>query len=342
MAQSDYRAGSIVTNSGDTVHGFIDYKADYKLYSLCQFKTTNSDRVRKYHAWDIKGYQFDKEQRIFYSDSVTVDGNYELLFLEVVLEGKLNLYKYTDKDLINYFFIKRSGESKVSYIPFKRYYEKLLIDNYYQRIIPHKTTNHIDTLKKFMGDAPSIYPLIEKIVEPTEYNLIKLIKLYHDKICYTGICITHEKKKYPLRLFVTPGFYYSFNKIINYTDNNLYGGFTTSIGILNSNERLFLKTGLFVTKNNSSYQTNKSYFYNIPLQLEYRFPLKTIQPVIACGFYLNSIYVLPPLALTTGINIALSKKIALTLAPEFYFIPEGDIQVVPIFFNVFGGLQIKL
>lgn len=348
LAQSDFRLGSIVTNKGDTVHGLIDYQADYKLQATCRFKTADKESIDNYKASDIKGFRFDKEQRIFFTDSVKVDGNYHLIFLEIILEGKLSLYKFVETTLVDYFFIKRSGEKFLSYIPFKKYYEKTTSDHglsTYIQTIEHTSTNHIDTLKKCMSDAPSIYREIEKVKEPTEASLIKILKLYHEKICYKNVCITHQKQKQPLQVFVTPTLEYICNRNELYDGNDLYKGITASIGILKSNERLFLKTGFLLAKNNSKIQTDQNYFYVIPLQLEYRFPKRMIQPIVNYGLNYNSIYDMFVPVLSTNVDIWFSKHIAVTAGTEFYFEPFVPFPVVPkgfISYSFFAGLQIKL
>ncbi len=348
VAQSDFRLGSIVTNKGDTVHGLIDYQADYKLQASCRFKTANKESIDNYNASDIKGFRFDKEQRFFITDSVTVNEKYHLIFLEIILEGKLNLYRFTETTLVNYFFIKRSGDTFLSYIPFKKYYEKIASNHglsTYTQNIEHTSTNHIDTLKKCMSDAPSIYSEIEKIKEPTEASLIKILKLYHEKICYKNVCITHQKQKKTVQLFVTPTLEYTCNRNVLYDGNDLYKGITASIGILGSNERLFLKTGLLLAKNNSKIQTDQNYFYTIPLQLEYRFPKRMIQPIVTYGLNYNSIYDMFMPVLSTNVNIWFSKHIAVTVGPEFCFEPFVPFPVLPrgfISYSFFAGLQIRL
>jgi len=50
--------------------------------------------------------------------------------------------------------------------------------NKYSRIITRTTTNHIDSLKMLLSDAPNIFDQIEKIEEPNFKNLKKLLYNY--------------------------------------------------------------------------------------------------------------------------------------------------------------------
>jgi len=190
-----------------------------------------------------------------------------------------------------------------------------------------------------MSNAPSIYPDIEKMVEPTEKDLVKLFRLYHTKIGYENLSVIHEKSKVPIQFYITPSLGYILNQ------NKMYGGLTSSIGMVKSNERLFLKAGLYIENYKSETQINQKLQYLIRCQFEYRFPQKTIQPMLAYGLNYNlTTNDLVPV-LTTNVNIWLSKQIALTIAPEFYLSPLFYLPVIPtgfISYNLIAGLQIKI
>jgi hypothetical protein len=350
-ALNDFRAGTIVKHNGDTVHGLINYQPDYNLCQVCEFKTTKKEPLQLLYAWDIKTYQFDHERRKFVSDSVSYEEFTEKqMFLEVILEGKLNLYHIVEKNLIDRFFIKKPGQPKISYIPFRRYYEKIRYDhgfNVYEKIETHNTTNHIDTLKKFMSDRPDIFPTIEKIDEPNQSNLKKLFNLYVGSLNNNAQNFTYIKADSKFNFLVTPGAYYCFNRSGVYALTNMYGGAIVSFGVLKSNEHWYFKTGILLSKNAhyDSSNSDTNYFYKIPFQVEYCGSKKLIQPVIAYGYNYNSIYGFPTLSLTTGMNINLSKKIAINISPEFDFLALSFPPLVPtdfLSYNLFAGIQIKL
>lgn len=56
-AQSDFRPGYIIQNSGDTLYGQIDYRGDLLMGSVCKFKGA-VDTTQAYAPSDIMAYRF--------------------------------------------------------------------------------------------------------------------------------------------------------------------------------------------------------------------------------------------------------------------------------------------
>lgn len=160
IAQKDYEPGYIITNSKDTIAGFVkDRKSPPfgKLYDKIHFK--NSHEKRKYKPNQILGYkQGNREFESLWlqTDGYLIDEKYssnpnngEKQFLKVDLKGYLTLYQMeiTDPD-----------SDYIDQIPlFKRKDE-----NYLQRV-----TQGIFGLKKkkleiYFKDCPEIISKIEK------------------------------------------------------------------------------------------------------------------------------------------------------------------------------------
>ena len=58
FAQRDFREGYIVTNEGDSISGWINYKERQKSNEFCAFKKNKTDIVKNYTPDQIKGYRF--------------------------------------------------------------------------------------------------------------------------------------------------------------------------------------------------------------------------------------------------------------------------------------------
>jgi hypothetical protein len=281
--------------------------------------------------------------------------------LKNLVTGKLNLYMQTDADSKNYFYLQREKESQLIRIPFSKKANKfqngLIIENK-----SNYSTSHIDTLKKYMADAQVLFADIDAIEVPTASNLTKLLKEYNSFIDEKSYTAKHAIKRLPINLYVTPGMFFT-----SYKEYNNFWGSNITLGFVNSNEHLFFKTGVFVSfyRSYEASSVNNEFLtlkmFKIPLQLEYRFAEKFIQPRIAfgCNFYRGAstkvrevVYPQLPMnvsvfqpTVSAGLSMKVSDRISLTLMPEVEFLLKKNETIMPErynMFNLFTGIQIKL
>lgn len=109
FAQADFRPGYIITNTGETVQGLIDYRMDGRSQRLCTFKKDASAAPVDYgpgdiQAWQIIGYKLF-ESKVVPQD--TVGGENMSLFLEVLVKGKASLYF---NSLNSRFYVGKGGD----------------------------------------------------------------------------------------------------------------------------------------------------------------------------------------------------------------------------------------
>lgn len=123
MAQSNFQKGYVVTNSGDTLRGYVDYKERAVNPTSFNFKT-ETGVVRKYTLTDCSAYGVDnmdafrrKEVSMTLSKIATselsngpdLSTTMDTVFLKVILEGeKVSLFSYTD-NIKERFYISRKG-----------------------------------------------------------------------------------------------------------------------------------------------------------------------------------------------------------------------------------------
>lgn len=350
FAGQDFRRGYIVTNNGDTINGFIDHQPDYNLKDSCRFTTNISDSGKKYFPAELNGFHFDKESRRFVKATLPGDNASQIIFIEELASGKLNLYVHTDLNHGRNFYIRKANETSLVEVPYsiqtKKYYNGLVINS-----MVNGTTNHIDTLKKYMADAEPLYRDIEMIETPTKTKLVKLIKEYNSFTNEKAYIAEHAIKRLPWNLYISPGLF--FTSLKRYV---LLGGTEVCIGFANTNQHYFLKTGIFLssTRDYEASSANSDYakhtLIKVPLQFEYRFPDKLIQPRISvgCNYYAgDSISVLHP-SISAGINLKVSDRVSFVLMPGMEF--KGFRFVSPVLdwfsrynnFSLFTGIQIKL
>jgi len=182
IAQKDYESGYIITNSNDTIAGFVKDRKSHpfgKLYKKIYFK--NSTKKRKYGPQQILGYK--QGNRKFESLWLEISGhlieeNYtsitnvgEKQFLKVDLKGFLTLYQMEITD---------SGTDYIDQIPlFKREGENFLI----------RVTQGVFGLKKkklqiYFMDCPE---LMRKIVNQELKTPIEIAKFYNTWIMENSI-----------------------------------------------------------------------------------------------------------------------------------------------------------
>lgn len=281
---------------------------------------------------------------------------------ELLRSGKMNLYLRTDVADEQYFYIQKGTGTRLIELPFTKMkelnYQGILIHSYSSH-----TTNHMDTLKKYMADAMLLYPSIEEISTPTKTKLLKLIDEYNSYTDENTYIQKHTIKRLPLNVDVVPGFNYV---VANLSNHVVKFGSLLDIGFINSNKHLYLKSGLFVftgyTPLTDRYYDPASaeYEYNyyppattflIPLQIEFRFAEKAIQPLLSVGYNLYlfdeikpyNVSLLP--VISPGINFQMGQRFSVRLNIEFEFKNKTLIAYIPETFKragVFFGLHIKL
>lgn len=283
-AQTDFRPGYVIENSGDTLHGKIDYRSDFLMSSICKFKT-NENTIIKFSPKDIIAYRFI-EGKYFVSREI----NSKRVFLEYLIKGKVNIYNMRDETGDHYFLDKE--EVKLTELP---YVEGIkYIDD---KQVFYNTTKHIGILNYYMQDAPDFQSRIAKIGKPEHYSLIKLAEDYHNTLCKDIKCIVFEKKVPFLKIAFEP--FFGFGEF-NRTYSDIGSFYSVGANILlwgpKLNEKVYFKTGLVYSK------YNKGHFYKFPLQIQYIFPLKRIRPTVSIGLdlYYNHLYIGSTLHISGG------------------------------------------
>ncbi|MBN2610337.1 MAG: hypothetical protein JXB00_02160 [Bacteroidales bacterium] len=266
-AQPDYRPGYIITLSGDTIHGEIDYRGDYFLGVNCQFKKRGETKTVPYTPGEIHGYRFDNG-RYFVSRSVEPG---EWLFLEYVVKGKLNLYYHRGKYDDNYYIDKEGFPLKL--LP---YNEKFVVRDDGTRAL-FQSKIHVGVLNIYTEDAPEIQNDILEITEPDEQNLIRIAETYHKAVCKDEECIVYGKNTAPIKVSAELAYGFSaFNTgdmIFNEKANEL--GTFVYVWMPGLNEKFSVKTGLLYNTYHNEYF---KYMLKIPTHLYYQYPVYRLKP----------------------------------------------------------------
>lgn len=187
-SQNDWKPGYIIKNSGDTVFGLIDNR-DSKTNSVhCYFRKDGLSETIIFGPKDIAGYRFN-DGKFFISKDIPVEDSTRKIFLEFLIEGKVDVFHYQDDK--SHFFIEKEGKlyelkntTEIKEVKGTKYF----IDK----------REYVVTMNSLMQDA-NIQPIIYTSKLDSK-SLIKVAKKYHERVCSDEQCIIYEKKNKPIHL----------------------------------------------------------------------------------------------------------------------------------------------
>ena len=317
-AQTDFRLGYVIKAEHDTLAGEIDYRGDIKMSQFCKFRSDESHEVVKFSPNDILGFRFVGSK---YFVSKEVEGN--KVFLEFLIQGKINMYYLRDSAGDHFFLEKEEGQvielpynEGITYIDGKEY--------------AFKTKGYIGILNHYMQDAPALKSRIDNIKKPEQASLIKLAEDYHNIVCKDGVCIIYEKRQPGLKinLEATSGLV-NFNNQADFEDKTYFmGGLIAHIWMPRTNEKLYLRTGLLfsVVKGDDG----NSFLYKVPIQFEYMYPKGIFRPVCSIGVNVYYPYY-QTIAFMAGLNIRLAEKVDMRISYDidFGFGSNENFSLIP-------------
>ena len=311
FSQSDYRQGYIILNNNDTLFGFIDYQKDNLMATGCDFKSTDLKTNTVYLPGEISGYRFI-DNKFFQTKNI----NGKMVFLEVLIKGKLNVYYMQNENYGSQYFIEKQ-DKKLIELPYLE--ETRMNENQVSYLYTSKT--HIGLLTYYTFDAPQLKPRINELGKPEHENLIALAKAYHNMVCSSESCTTYEKKKVPIKIGIEiSAGALKFSSLITSSKNYyLNSSFLFKFLLSQQNERLYFKTGFQYAR--PEIKKDEVSWLKIPIHFEYRLPYKYICPSVSFGpnIYKTNFGLHASLGFTLGIYIKLDKLMYLSLYSDTDF-----------------------
>lgn len=305
ISQTDFRPGYVISNSGDTLMGMVDYRNDPLMATQCRFKS-ESNIITEYTPGELIGYRFTDGK--YY---IAKDVNGAKKFLECLIEGRVDIY-YMRDETGNHYYIDKEG-LRMSEIPYEK--ENRYVND---RLVEYESKNHIGLLTVFMQDAPQLQSKINSMKRPTHKGLIKLAEEYNNTMDGKQSSIIYEKK--PPLFNILPELMGQYTKytFIESPDDKYYihFGIIGHVWMPSLSEKLYFRTGFIYARmklRNEIFAANK-----IPLQLEYYYPVGKFRPRIAVGY----IYYLPnyhTLAGNLGATYQIHENISLTAGADLEF-----------------------
>ncbi len=160
-AQMDFRPGYIISATGDTIFGQIDYRGDLAMSTVCKFRDTAAE-ITEYYPNDILAYRFI-DSKYYVSREI----NSRKVFLEYLIKGKINIYYMRDDNGDHYYLDK--DDVKLFELPYEEGFR--YVDD---RQVFYQSKKHIGLLNYYMQDAPAFQSRIQSLERLEHQQLIKL------------------------------------------------------------------------------------------------------------------------------------------------------------------------
>ncbi|GAB6011381.1 hypothetical protein [Viscerimonas tarda] len=182
-AQSNYKAGYVITNNNDTLKGLIDFRSDEANAKICKFKTSETAEEQRLQPGEIKAFRFIDEGKYYVSRAASIQDKAENLFIEYLVQGKVNMYYYKQGSENEYYFLEKEDGTLH---PFTKKADEIVqnkkvTDNKYKGVLLY-----------LLQDCPPINNKIEKTGFDRE-SMVELAKEYHAEMCLPGEeCIVFE------------------------------------------------------------------------------------------------------------------------------------------------------
>ena len=240
MAQTNPKPGYIITNTGDTVRGILDFRTNEILSKKCVFQAQGESESKTYKPGDIECFRFDHNGKFFVTRRLNVDGDPQLYFAEFMVQGKMNLYCVADKYNEYFFFEREDGE--MAQFTNKSIISSSTLHEAKDQLVEQR--EQYGQVKILLKDSRKAIDDMDKEKEMSRKKLVKIVRDYHNDVCTDGSnCMVYEYKeesdKAKTHFKVFAGYaYYSHERTINQNlpDETYHGGafelgFATEIDI---------------------------------------------------------------------------------------------------------------
>lgn len=111
VAQTNPKAGYIITNQDDTIHGTIDYLTEKKSEHNCKFCKLGENKYVDYSPNEIKAYRAENDEFYYVAKTINVDNKSVRLFAEYLVKGGMSLYHFLSSGKDIYLIEGENGET---------------------------------------------------------------------------------------------------------------------------------------------------------------------------------------------------------------------------------------
>ncbi len=187
MAQINLREGIVITLSGDTLHGSIDYRTDQMNAKQCYFIPDGKNEPVTYKPGEITGYRFLDNGRYYVTKKIKDEkSKYRTLFLEYVVRGQLSLYRLSSSVKDDTFLLEDENGQMVQFSEEDQLIEKELHRKNLKPVLA--MTNKSQSTQKLLWEQAI-----------NRKTVTKAVVNYNNEVCPDGVCevLEYKKKKTP-------------------------------------------------------------------------------------------------------------------------------------------------
>jgi len=298
FGQFNYKSGYVISTENDTLFGLIRDAGGSRNSEICYFKIDKKSKVVKYRPEDIKAYRFIGD-KYYYSHALFFKNQYRHIFMEVLLEGSVNLY-YNIKSKGTAYYIEKDKGNLIGLIN-KELPEAQYSGSFYNEL------NKVAYDEIFKDSLYSVFKESAEVpnkIDEIEYNhqsIMGITQEYISETCSLRNCVSYVKELNTLKesFGVFTGLHVAQ---INFWDEDINSGILLSmpVGISYNvplpriNDRVSFQIELI--SNNFDYKKSeinmpvpeeevsiKANSFGIPLLFKYKLPMNKLSPSLALG-----------------------------------------------------------
>jgi hypothetical protein len=294
-SQNNYMPGLIINLYGDTLTGYIYNDSPINCGEYCTFKTKDDTIPITYTANEISGYKF-LSGKYYVSKEIPVDSiTKEKVFLQWLVKGKLSIYSYIKDRARIYYFVETQSNELLEL----KNSEVEKFNNYGARY-RYRKKEYISVLSSLMQNAEMI-PIINNS-KLTDKALIRVIKIYSEKISKENDCIVFKKPEQRSEISIVIGKNWTNTNLsdISLFRNNEYvekNSLLIGIGYCLSNidyisRRISYQTGIYYNKySNTVNERSQPEFsfeaLQVPILIGYSLYFKNFEPFFLAGIQVS-------------------------------------------------------
>ncbi len=277
FAQSNFLEGYILKTETDTIYGKINNRSYHENALFCEFMDNNGN-VQQFTPSDIYGYKF-KPGKFYVARQITVNDQEKLVFVEYLVNGKLDIFFFQDHRLSNYYFAAKDS------LPLQEIkYSQQVVERDGKQYLK-QSRDYLVLMGHLTSDAPKVHDKLNRLGKPTHNDLISFARSYHYEVCTDEECIVYEKKL-PLKFIAkTSGGIFWLGFDAKKLDLSLYSAELMIQQPLKS-ESIYVGIGVDWIQGDKD-SIDYRFRYLIPLSINYHSPRSGFSPLFSYKFYVD-------------------------------------------------------
>ncbi len=207
LGQSDFREGYIITNTNDSIPVYLDYQPNASLHEKLRFKKALDASVEEYFPNDLIRFRF-KNDKLFRSIRNEEVANGELVFIQVLVKGRLTFSKYNSA-----FLLEKEGDDNVYNLNNKEVEQSEL-----KGLSRQKSTRQLGVINLLINDCDG--QVITEYFRLTEKKVTEIVEKYNRCTGTRSITYLEDKPFIGIQYGLTLGATNNYLSVENLSSGN--------------------------------------------------------------------------------------------------------------------------